>query len=156
MGFAMARQKTAFTLVEVILAVLFLGIMAVIAIPRLSHSASSKQKADCLAKKIVTDLRRTRGLAISDAANNTEGFKLKMSGSAPYTEYEIENEDTGETVDSHTIDSAVSCTGGDEFKFGPLGNLLSGSDTQLVISADEKTFTIDITSATGMVKCTEN
>ena len=155
MGFAMARQKTAFTLVEIILAVLFLGIMAIIAIPRLSHSASSKQKADCLAKKIVTDLRRTRGLAISNAAVNTVGFKLSMTGS-PYTGYSIVDANSSETVDSHTIDSAVSCTGGDEFEFGPLGNLLSGSDTQLVISADEKTFTIDITSATGMVKCTEN
>jgi Tfp pilus assembly protein FimT len=161
MGFAMARQKTAFTLVEIILAVLFLGIMAVIAIPRLSHSASSKQKADCLAKKIVTDLRRTRRLAISNAAVNTAGFKLSMTGSSPYTGYNIVDAsivdaNSDETMDSHTIDSAVSCTGGDEFEFGPLGNLLSGSDTQLVISADEKRFTIDITSATGMVKCTEN
>ena len=156
MGFAMARQKTAFTLVEIILAVLFLGIMAIIAVPRLSHSASSKQKADCLAKKIVTDLRRTRGLAISNAATNTVGFKLNMTGSPTYTGYNIVDADSSETVDSHTIDSAVDCTGGDEFEFGPLGNLLSGSDTQLVISANEKEFTIDITSATGMVKCTEN
>ncbi len=152
----MARQKTAFTLIEVILVFLFLGIMAAIAIPRLSHSASSKQKADCLAKKIVTDLRRTRRLAISNAAVNTAGFKLNMTGS-PYTGYKIVDANSDETVDSHTIDSAVSCTGGDEFEFGPLGNLLSESDTQLVISVDEKTlFTIDITLATGMVKCTED
>ncbi len=152
----MARQKTALTLVEVILAVLFLGIMAVIAIPRLNLSALSKQKADCLAQKIVTDLRRTRRLAISNAAGNTAGFKLKMTGTSEYTGYDIVDANSDETVDSQTIDPAVSCTGGDEFKFGPLGNLLSGSDTQLVISADGKTFTIDITSATGMVKCTEN
>ncbi len=151
----MARQKTAFTLIEVILVVLFLGIMAAIAIPRLSLSVSSKQKADCLAKKIVTDLRRTRGLAISNAAVNTAGFKLVMVGS-PYTSYNIVDANSDETVDSHTIDSAVDCTGGDGFEFGPLGNLLSESDTQLVISADEKTFTIEITLATGMVKCTEN
>ena len=152
----MARQKTALTLVEVILAVLFLGIMAVIAIPRLSLSTLSKQKADCLAQKIVTDLRRTRRLAISNAAGNTAGFKLNMTGSSPYTGYDIVDANSDETVDSQTIDPAVSCTGGDEFKFGPQGNLLSESDPQLVISADGKTFTIDITSATGMVKCTEN
>jgi len=151
----MARQKRAFTLVEVILVVLFLGIMAAIAIPRLSLSVSSKQKADCLARKIVTDLRRTRRLAISNAASNTVGFKLTMTGS-PYTGYNIVDANSSETVDSHTIDSAVSCEGGDEFEFGPLGNLLSESDTQLIVSAGEKTFTINITSATGMVKCTEN
>jgi Tfp pilus assembly protein FimT len=152
----MAREKTAVTLIEALLVVLFLGIMAVIAIPRLSLSTLSKQKADCLAQKIVTDLRRTRRLAISNAAENTAGFKLNMTGTSEYTGYDIVDANSDETVDSQTIDPAVSCTGGNEFKFGPQGNLLSGSDTQLVISAGGKTFTIDITSATGMVKCTEN
>ncbi len=152
----MARQKRAFTLVEVILVVLFLGIMAAIAIPRLSLSTLSKQKADCLAQKVVTDLRRTRRLAISDAAGNTAGFRMNMTGSSPYTGYDIVDANSAETVDSQTIDSSVSCTGGNEFRFGPQGNLLSGSATQLVISAGGKTFTIDVTSATGMVKCTEN
>ena len=152
----MAGQKRAFTLIEVILVVLFLGIMAAIAIPRLSLSTLSEQKADCLAQKIVTDLRRTRRLAISNAADNTAGFRMNMTGSSPYTGYDIVDANSAETVDSHTIDSAVSCTGGNEFRFGPQGNLLSGSATQLVISAGGKTFTIDVTSATGMVKCTEN
>jgi Tfp pilus assembly protein FimT len=152
----MARQKGAFTLVELILIVLFVGILAFIVVPRMNLSAISKQKADTTARKIITDLRRTRRLAISDAANNTAGFALKMTGSSPYTGYEIENLDTAETVDSYTIDSAITCTGGSEFNFGPLGNLLTGSDTQLSVSASGKTFTIDITSATGMVKCTEN
>ncbi|MBA7610448.1 hypothetical protein ES703_17656 [subsurface metagenome] len=153
----MARQKTAVTLVEVILIVLFLGILAVIAIPRLSLSSISDQKADCLAQKIVTDLRRTRRLAISNAAVNTAGFKLDMKGTSEYTGYDIVDANSAETVDSHTIDSAVTCTGSDEFAFSPQGNLLSEIDTQLVISVDGKTlFTIDITPATGMVKCTEN
>lgn len=152
----MARQKGAFTLVELILIVLFVGILAFIVVPRMNLSAISKQKADGLAGKIVTDLRRTRRLAISDAANNTAGFALKMTGSSPYTGYEIENLDTAGTVDSHTINSSITCTGGSEFNFGPLGNLLTGSDTQLSVSASGKTFTITITSATGMIKCTEN
>ena len=86
----MASQKGAFTLVELILIVLFVGICAFIAVPRMNISAVSKQKADYLAGKIVTDLRRTRRLAISDAANNTDGFALNMTGSSPYTGYEIE------------------------------------------------------------------
>lgn len=152
----MARQRGAFTLVELILIVLFVGVCAFIAVPRMNLAVISKQKADCLARKIITDLRRTRRLAISDAVNNTDGFSLKMTGLSPYTGYEIENISTSETVDSQTIDSAISCTGGTEFNFGPMGNLLAGSDTQLSISASGKTFTISITSATGMIKCTEN
>ena len=152
----MVRGKKGFTFVELVLIVLFIGICAFIAVPRMNPSIISKQKADSLAEKIVTDFRRTRRLAISDAANNTAGFALKMTGSSPYTGYEIENLDTAGTVDSHAIDSSITCTGGSEFNFGPLGNLLTGSGTQLSVSASGKTFTITITSATGMIKCTEN
>ena len=152
----MVRRKRAFSLIELVLIVLFIGIFAAIAVPRLNFSTISKHKADTIARKIVTDLRRTRGLAISDAADNTTGFALNMIGSAPYTGYEIESLDTGATTDSHTIGSGISCTGGDQFEFGPLGNLLDGSDTQVTVSASGKTFTITITAATGMVKCTED
>ncbi len=152
----MAGQKNAFSFVELILVVIFLGILMTISVPRLKYSIISKQKADYLARKIITDLRRTRTLAISDAANNSSGFALSMVGSAPYTAYEIINLDTTETTDSHTINSAISCTGGEDFKFGPLGNLVSGSDTELNVSAQGKTFAITIIPATGMVRCTEN
>ncbi|HUT46535.1 MAG TPA: hypothetical protein VMX36_09635 [Sedimentisphaerales bacterium] len=145
-----------YSLIELVVIVVFLGIIAAIAVPRLNFSATSKQKADTIARKIVTDLRRTRRLAISDAADNTDGFALNMTASAPYSGYEIENLDTSGTVDSLTIDSDISCTGGTAFQFGPLGNLKAGSDTQLTVSASGKTFTITIAAGTGMVKCTEN
>jgi len=152
----MFRPKKAFTFIELILVVIFLGVLATVAVPKLQFAAVSKQKAESFAAKVVTDLRRTRTLAISDAANNTAGFTLNMVGPAPYFAYEIVNLDTAETIDSHIIDSAVSCTGGADFQFGPLGNLSTESDTELIISADGKTFTITIISATGMIKCDGN
>ncbi len=155
----MSKQKRAFTVVELLLIVLFLGIFAVIAVPRLQFAALYGKQADTVARKIVTDLRRTRRLAISDAANNTDGFALNMVGSAPgpYSSYEIVNLNTSTTITNGTfsIDSAISCTGGATFQFGPLGNL-TGSDTQLNVAAGEKSFTITIISATGTIKCTEN
>lgn len=149
-------RRRGVTLVELVLLVLFIGAFAVISVPRLNFSAVSRQKADVTARKIVTDLRRARRMAISDAAGNTAGYALNMTGSSPYAGYEIENLDTEATVDSHTIDSDVSCTGGSAFNFGPLGNLLVGSDTQLTVSASGRSFTITLTSATGMARCTEN
>jgi Tfp pilus assembly protein FimT len=152
----MTRTKAAYSLVELLIVVIFLGIIAAIAVPRLNFSAVSKLNAETVARKIVTDLRRTRRLAISSAAVNTTGFELTMTGSAPYTGYKIQNLDTSETIETQSIDSGINCTGGSRFQFGPLGNLLSGSDSQLIVSASGKTCTIKITAATGMIKCTEN
>ena len=152
----MEKSRKAYSLVELIIVVVFLGIFAAIAVPRINFAIITKQKSDTVARKIVTDLRRARTMAISDAANNTEGFALNMTGTAPYSGYEIENLDTSAAVDTHTIASNISVTGGDEFKFGPLGNLLTGSDTEITVSAEGRSFTITIITATGMVKCVEN
>ena len=95
-------------------------------------------------------------MAISDAANNSTGFSLRLTGPNPYTGYEIVNLETLEIIDSHTFDSKVSVTGtANEFEFGPLGNLTS-TYTQITVSAEGKTFTITIITATGTVKCTES
>jgi Tfp pilus assembly protein FimT len=152
----MAKTRDGYSLTELIIIVIFLGVLAAIAVPRFNFAIIAKQKAKCQAKKIVTDLRRTRRLAISDAADNSDGYALNMDGPDPYTGYQIVNLSDSNTVDSHDIDSAVTCTGGSEFQFNRLGNLKTGSGTQLTISAQGKTFTIDIISATGMIECSEN
>ena len=150
----MKYQRTAFSLVELIIIVAFLGIFAFIAVPRFNFALISKQKADALAQKIVTDLRLTRRLAISDAANNTKGFELKMVGNT----YEIENVDTHATVSSYPIDSDVSVVypTGSRFIFGPLGNLEPGSGTSINVSAEGKIFIVTVIAATGTIKCVEN
>jgi Tfp pilus assembly protein PilE len=158
-GFKVAEPtkiRAGFGLVEALMVVLFIGILAVITVPKFNLAVISKHNVEATAKKIVTDLRRARRLAISDAATNEDGFEIEMIGTDPYTGYAIVNKLTGLSVDSHTIDTNILCTGGQRFIFGPLGNLLPTSDSQLTISASGKTFTITITAATGMVKCTEN
>jgi Tfp pilus assembly protein FimT len=152
--FAPGDKRTGFSLVEAILVVLFIGILSVIAIPKFNQAVISKYKAEVAAKNIVTCLRRARGLAITNAATNTDGYSLRFLND-PFTAYEIVNLATEEIVDSHNIDPKVNITGtADQFDFGPLGNLTS-TQTQITVSAEGKTFTITITSATGTVKCTE-
>ena len=153
----MTRKESAFSLVELFIVVMFLGIFAAVAVPRLNFNIVSQQKADTVARKIVTDLRRTRGLAISDAANNSKGYELKMVGSVPYNAYEIENMDTHQTVETQSTGNiTISCPNGHKFKFGPLGELASGSATELIVSAADRSFTITVNPATGMVKCVED
>lgn len=152
----MARSKKAFSLAELIIVVAIIGIMALVAVPRLQFSAIRRKKAEATASKIVTALRLTRRLAITNAAENTDGYQLMMQGGGPYSGYEITNILTSEVVDTYSIDSDVGCTGDSTFKFGPLGNLLSSSGTSVDVSAQGKSFTITVNSATGMVKNTEN
>ena len=153
---APAEKRTGFSLVEAILVVLFIGVFSAIAIPKFNQAVISKYKSEVAAKNIVTCLRRARGLAISNAATNTDGFSLNLTGSDPYTGYEIVNLKTSEILDSHTFDSKVTVTGtASDFDFGPLGNLTS-TYTQITVSAEGKSFTITIIPATGIVKCTES
>jgi Tfp pilus assembly protein FimT len=148
--------RKALTLIELLIVTLFLGILAFVAVPKMQVAILDRYQNKTLAQKIVTDLCLARNMAVTDAARNTSGFAVQMVGTSPYRNYNITNLATGEVISSHTIASTVSCTGGSLFKFGPLGNLLTGSGTQLLISAGGKTSTINIVAATGAVKHTSN
>ena len=133
--------------------VLIIGILACVAVPRLQYGAVRRAEADAIAHQLVTDLRRARSQALLNAAQNTSGFGLVMTGASPYSGYQIVDLKDSTVVVSHNIPAAVCCVGGQRFEFGPLGSLKDGSDTQLELSAGGKAFTITIISATGMVKC---
>jgi len=145
----MAARRTAFSLIEAIVIVVILGAMAFIAVPRLNFAVLYRKQAHTVAKQIVTDLRRTRTLAITRAATNSTGFSLQITGST----YQIIDDSNGTTVDSQMIDSHISCGGGSQFLFGPLGNLRAGS-TPLTVSSAGRTYTITVITGTGIVECT--
>ncbi len=161
----MKYQKTAFSVVELLIVVSFLGIFAVIAVPRFNYAIISKQKAEITARKIVTSLRRTRSLAICNGANNTVGFAIWMDGpgdAGSRTFYQIRNRSTvpPSVLEQHTIDSNVTVTSDKKsIRFGPLGDILesdTGFPSQITVSAAGKIYTIQLFIATGMVKCIEN
>jgi len=150
----MIKKANAHTLIEMMIIVLILGTLAFVAIPRLNFSVLYRKQVDTTARKIVTGMRRTRLLAITDAATNSDGFALKRSGST----FEIEDLSDSSTVPNSvfTVDASISCEDGTTFQFGPLGNLKTGSDSVLTVSSEGKSFTINITAATGTIQCTEN
>ena len=152
----MKQGQKAFSIIELVAVVLLLGIFAYIAIPKLKLNMLDRNASETQAQKIITDLRLARNMAVTDAARNTSGFEVQMAGSSPYHSYNIVNLATSSVVSTNTISNNVSCTGGTLFKFGPLGNLLSGSSSQLVVSGAGKTTTINVIAATGTVECVEN
>lgn len=75
----MVARKKAFTLVELILILLLLGVVSAICIPRFNFAVVSNQNAECLVSKIVTDLRRTRTLAMSNCRKQYSRLCTKYS-----------------------------------------------------------------------------
>jgi hypothetical protein len=136
---------------ELIMVVLTLSILACVAVPRFNLGAVWGAKTDALARQIATDLRRTRAQAIQNAAQNPTGYALVIAGSA----YQIVGLHDSTVVATCEIPPEVQCAGGVRFEFGPLGNLREGSDTELRVSTEGKTYTIEIVPATGAVKCTQ-
>ncbi len=179
----MKRIKKGYTLVELIVVLLFVAVFAAIAVPRLNFAGVRKKGAEVTAYKFLSELRRTRALAIANAASNPNGFGIwinptgAMVADEPvvytaalfsnsetsitgrsrikYYTYEIRNLMTGETVDSQDIYDNVNIGGGSQFSFGPLGNLTS-SDTNLTISSGNTSFVINITGSTGSMTCTKH
>ena len=157
-------NRRATSLVELMLIVVILAVFAALAVPRLDYAIVKRYKAEATARKIVTDLRRARGLATSNAATNTAGYSMAMSGSAGAgvrTSYQIRNLDTAAVLDEHPFDSDVTVWSDKEgIRFGPLGNLTEagsgGYPSEIRISAEGKIFTIGFVIATGAITCVEN
>ncbi len=146
----------AHTLVEVITVVLILAILAAVAVPRINFAAVGGVRGDAAVRQIATDLRRTRANAILDAARNPKGFALVMTDGGPSDGYEIVDLHDSAVTATCKIPEGVRCSGGQRFEFGPLGNLTGGSDTELRITTDARTYTVEIIPATGAVTWTRH
>ncbi len=146
----MAKRK-AFTLVELIIVVLIIGIMAFITVPRMGFSIISGGKAQATAQRLAAAIRFTRTLAITNAATNTQGFSLNMTGS-PYSGFQIVNLQTNDVNQTGSLAAGISCSGDRQFQFGPFGNRIGGTGS-LTVSGGGKTYILTVVSSTGMVKC---
>jgi prepilin-type N-terminal cleavage/methylation domain-containing protein len=149
----MKMRRKAVTLVEMLVVVLIVAIMMFVAMPRFSMATAKAGNAETAAQKIAAGIRYARSLAISNAATNSKGFSLNMTGKdGGYTGFTIVDLSSGKVVKTETINHNVACTGANDFQFGSLGNRLAESDS-LTVSAGGKTLNVTVISATGMVKC---
>jgi len=149
------ESRAAFSLIELLLIVVLVGVIAMVAVPRFGPDVMNRSAVPTTAREIASDMRLARSLAVSSASTNPDGYAVRMTGSPPYAGYEIVNLMTAETVSTKTIRAGISCTGGAEFRFGPLGNLSAGSGTTLSVSGDGKQYLLTVTPATGSVRFQE-
>jgi prepilin-type N-terminal cleavage/methylation domain-containing protein len=145
--------RNGYTLVELILVVLIIGVLTCVAVPRFSWAVVRGTQADAFVRQLTTDLRRTRTYALVQAARNPAGFALVMEGTAPYGSYRIIDLHQSAVVARCAVSAEVCCTGGRHFEFGPLGNLREGSDERLRVTGAGRAYTLTMVRATGIVKC---
>ncbi|MBU1259714.1 MAG: prepilin-type N-terminal cleavage/methylation domain-containing protein [Planctomycetes bacterium] len=142
------------TLVELLIVVLIIGALTFITIPKLAMTVVNLGRSQTGAERMAAAIRHCRTLSISNASTSPQGFRLNMTGPpSGYTGFQIVNVQTGAVIESDTIAENVTCTGANDFVFGPLGNRTGDTDN-LTVSGGGKTYVISVITSTGMVKCT--
>ena len=163
-------RKQGFTLVEIIIVVVILGVAALLAIPAASNAADMQARA--AANRIAADLDYAKGLAITHQSRYSVVFDV--SGES----YEIQDE-LGSPVEnplnpgsnfvvdfstdsrlkqvdvvSADFDSDIECA----ITFDYLGSPYSGKDTstplnsgRITLQADDFTLTVEVEPVTGYV-----
>lgn len=150
-------RRNGYTLTEVVMVVMLLGVMTAVAVPRLQFGAIRQSEARAEARRLVADCRRVRSMALRDAAANNKGFEIVMDSTGATSGYQIDNLDSHDTLETYTFDTDVTVTAGNlKYCYGPLGNMTKGQDTTITVASDTVSFTISFVAATGAVILTEN
>jgi type II secretory pathway pseudopilin PulG len=145
------KSTAGFTMIEAVLVLVLIAVMGTIAIPRFAGEMLNATSAIGASRELSSDMRLCRSMAIANAGTNPTGYALKMIGTTPYPGYELVDLQTATTLSTKNFPAGVSATGDDEYRFGPLGNLLTGSGTSCTISGSGKHFQLTVTVATGSV-----
>ena len=142
--------RAGFTLVELILAVAVLAILVSIVIPRIGWETMGKVQAETAARKFSDYLKLARSLAITHASNNSNGYKVVLSPSQPYT-YSLINADTSDVIKGPiALPKGVDRRGDRTYQFTPLGNLSVSRELEVEFSKAGNTTVVSVTPIGGI------
>ncbi|MCG6945327.1 MAG: prepilin-type N-terminal cleavage/methylation domain-containing protein [Deltaproteobacteria bacterium] len=135
-NFRVVADSRGFTLVELIMVVVLIGILAVSVVPKLVDTSAISLQGG--AAMVVADIRYTQELAMGTHTPKTITFVTN---------------DTFYTVNSQTMNlpSRVSISSGATFTFNSLGEPTTGGGSSVEIQAGSSTKTITVESYTGRV-----
>jgi len=138
-------RRNSYSSVEVLFVIVVIAVLAAVAIPRLSVPFTVKMRVKTAAQKLISDLRLTRRLAIT----NNENYRLSIdSSNKEYAIYDSVNSQQGLTK---VIDSAITVSADKDFIFEHLGNASALSDISVSFSAQGNQADISVVIATGRI-----
>lgn len=138
-------RKIGYTLIEILFVVIVLAILAGIVIPRLGFEFTIKMKVKTAAQRLISDLRLTRRLAVT----NNENYRLDVDSTIK--EYRIYDSGDTQVGATRSIDSNITISADKDFIFESLGNASVSSDISISLSAGGNQADIAVTTATGMI-----
>jgi len=135
-NFQVVADSRGFTLVELIMVTVLIGILAVSVVPKFVDTSAISLAGG--AAMVVADIRYTQELAMGTHTPKTITFATN---------------DTFYTVNSQTMNlpSRVSISSGATFTFNSLGEPTTGGGSSVEIQAGSSTKTITVESYTGRV-----
>jgi hypothetical protein len=105
----------------------------------------SKVQAETTGREFCNYLKLARSLAITHASSNSEGYKVVLSPSQPYT-YSLSNVATSEVIKGPiALPQGVSRSGDRTYQFTPLGNLSVTQTRETTFSKDGETSVVSVT-----------
>jgi prepilin-type N-terminal cleavage/methylation domain-containing protein len=136
------------TLIEVIAAIIIIGILAAIALPRFDFTTSSRASVDGAANMIASDIRYAQEWAMANRVSKTVTF---TNGSSVYTfsPVSIGMDPSGQLPSGVTITSTSPspCI----VTFNSLGEPIVGGNGSVTVSSGAQSKTITVVNYTGKV-----
>lgn len=144
-----ANFLTGFTLVEIIITVLLVGILAATVLPRLGGmDIIDRLRARAITHEIAVDMGYARRLAVT----HSQDYEIKFNtGTGTYDITTGPPPKTSIGVDfPKTIPSNISISGKKKFEFQKLGNAKAGGT--LVVTCGTHTYNVTVDAVTGSVR----
>jgi MSHA pilin protein MshC len=137
-------QSKGFTLIEVVLIMVIVGILAVTVMPRIDFTLSTRASVDGAAYIVASDIRYAQEWAMANRVSKTVTF-----ATATPTVYTFSPSSSLDP--SGQLPSGVTITTNYTVQFNSLGEPIAGGGGSVTVSAGGQTRTISVVNYTGKV-----
>ena len=148
-----SRRQWAFTLIEVLLIVVIIGVLAAIVIPRVTKKGLyNKYLVYTTAHRVAADLRLARRLAVTTGDEHRLKF-FKIGGSGDYNEYRVEQKDGHDWVlvgEAKNIPDEIIVSGDKDVRFKANGS--ANKNRTFNYELETYRYRVTVRKATGRVK----